>query len=379
MRIMIANSGSSSLKLSIIEDDDITAKKGNFAIPDRGLLKTQLRQFLQEAGPLDAVAHRIVHGGSLYRESLIVDKEKRAELQSLSELAPLHNPVALEMMDVIGEELLGVQTVACFDTAFNKNLPKKEYTYAIPEDISRRYGIRRFGFHGLSCTWSSREAKKIFHAKNYDRLIICHIGAGASITAVRKGRSVATTMGYTPLEGLIMATRSGDIDPGIIFFLAKRGYTVTDIEEILDKRSGLAALVPGSQGDMLHVLELFAKDDPTALMAVDKYTDKIAGEIAALAVTLSGLGSLVFTGGIGEGSPLIRQLVAEKIGFLGLEIDKTKNFSYQGGTLLISEDSSKIEVAVAEAREDLVMAAEARSLIQSAPGQTAELTDDKGH
>ena len=364
-RVLIVNSGSSSLKLSVAEDDNRIKIKKNFALNDGVSIQDQIKSFLAEAGNIDIVAHRIVHGGSKYRHSVIIDDEVRSALESLSELAPLHNPVALRIIDNIIPLLPYVSEVACFDTAFHSTLPSKAFTYAIPKKISAAYDIRRFGFHGLSCSWSTKIAKQVLPYERYQKLVICHLGAGASLTAVFDGKSVDTTMGFTPLEGLVMATRSGDIDPGIIIYLLKHAYGVNEIEEMLDKQGGLSALVDGSKGNMLYILDLLAKDDLEAKEAIEIYTTAVAKKIAALSISLNGLSSLVFTGGIGEGSYIIREQIARKIQFLGLSLDDKQNRLYDGSeSMLISTPDSDISALVVTAQEDLIMAEEARSLLK---------------
>ncbi len=364
-RVLIVNSGSSSLKLSVIEDDNTVKIKKNFALNDSVSIKNQIQSFLTEAGNIDIVAHRIVHGGSKYRKSVIIDEDVRSGLEALSELAPLHNPVALKIIDIIIPLLPSVPEVACFDTAFHSTLPYKAFTYAIPKKISDAYDIRRFGFHGLSCSWSTKIAKQVLPYEKYKKLIICHLGAGASLTAVADGKSVDTTMGFTPLEGVVMATRSGDIDPGIIIYLLRHAYGINEIEEILDKQSGLSSLLEGSKGNMLYVLDLFAKDDPEAKEAIEIYTTAVAKKIAAMSISLDGLSSLVFTGGIGEGSYVIRKEIAKKIRFLGLSLDDEQNKSYDGSeSMLISKVDSDISALVVTAQEDLIMAEEARGFLK---------------
>jgi len=366
VRVLVINAGSSSLKLSVVEDDDTISDKANFRIDDRKELEANLHNFLNKVGEITLTAHRIVHGGTKYRQAIIVDKQTRAELEELSALAPLHNPVALKMMDLLSEILPSATTAACFDTGFHSTLSPEAFTYAIPKDLAAAHGIRRFGFHGLSCAWSSKVVKELLPDNAYQKLIVCHIGAGVSITAVLNGQSVNTTMGYTPLEGLVMATRSGSIDPGIIIYLLKHGYDVDKIEEILDRTSGLTALVPGSEGNMLYILDLLDKGNTVAQEAMGIYTSAIASAIASLSVSLGGLGSIVFTGGVGEGSSLVRKYVAEKIHFLGLSIDNNANSSYNGQrSFVISSESSAISALVVAAQEDLIMAEETRNLIKS--------------
>jgi acetate kinase len=265
--------------------------------------------------------HRIVHGGARFRSPVLIDDSVRDEIEALEELAPLHNAPALRALADAERALPGVPHVAVFDTAFHATLPPEAYTYAVPE----RFGIRRYGFHGLSVQWAAEQVP-------VRRLVVCHLGGGCSVTAVRDGRSVDTTMGFTPLEGVPMSTRSGSIDPGALLHVLPRE---PDLERVLNDESGLLAL--GGSGD---VRELEARDDERARLALDVFCYRVACAVGAMAVALGGVDALVFTAGIGENSVRVRDGVTSRLGFL-----------------------EPFEVVVLAAREELVAAAEARRVL----------------
>ncbi len=248
--MLVVNAGSTSVKLRLVEPDDTIGRREDLGPPDSGL-EEEVDRFLADAGAVDAVGHRVVHGGPRFHRPVIVDDAMRAELESLSDLAPLHNPPALQAIDALLRAAPGIPSVACFDTAFHSRLPEEARRYALPADWVERWGIRRYGFHGLSCEWSLRRAASILGRDPASlRLAVCHLGGGASVTAVAGGRSVDTTMGFTPTEGLVMATRSGDVDPGAIAWMAERGLSGGELMDGLEHRSGLLGLTGGRTGDM---------------------------------------------------------------------------------------------------------------------------------
>jgi acetate kinase len=287
-----------------------------------------------------------VHGGATFREPVVIDREVEDKLVELTELAPLHNAPALAALGEARRAFASVPHVAVFDTAFHATLPEEAATYALP----RRYrdqGIRRYGFHGLSVQWASEQVR-------VPRLVVCHLGGGCSVTAVRDGRSVDTTMGFTPLEGVPMATRSGSVDPGAVLHLMKRD---TDVEHALEHESGLLGLSERSGS----VEELERSDDPAATLALRVYTYRIACAVAAMAVPLGGLDALVFTAGVGEHSAGIRARICERLGFLGVVLDAEANGAADPRE--IAAPGSRVRVVVVHAREDVVVARAARSLL----------------
>jgi len=291
------------------------------------------------------VGHRIVHGGERYREPVLVDDEVERELGALAELAPLHNGPALEAIRAARRAVPGVPHVAVFDTAFHATLPPEASTYALPRRFREEWGIRRFGFHGLSVQWA---AERVWAR----RLVVCHLGGGCSVTAVRDGRSIDTTMGFTPLEGPPMATRSGSVDPGALLHLLRRGLLSADeLEHALEYESGLVGL-GGS-------------DDPRKLEdseALAVYTYRIAQAIGAMAVALGGLDALVFTAGVGEHSSVVRAAVCARLDFLGVRLDAEANASAEPDAE-IAPPGAPARVVVLRAREDIVIARAARSFV----------------
>jgi acetate kinase len=287
-----------------------------------------------DSAPADAagVAHRVVHGGADFREPTLIDDEVAGRLEKLAELAPLHNPPALEAIAAARRLLPEVPHVAVFDTAFHATIPEVASTYALPERLRTEQGIRRYGFQGLSVEWAA-ECVRV------ERLVVCHLGGGCSVTAVRGGRSVDTTMGFTPLEGVPMATRSGSVDPGALVYLLRHGLSLDELEEALEHESGLLGL---SGSDRVEQLE--RSDDAGARLALDVFAYRIAGAVAAMTTALGGLDALVFTAGIGENSELVRRLVCERLAALG-----------------------HFEVIVLHAREDLVAARAVRRLLGLSP------------
>jgi len=287
-----------------------------------------------------AVAHRVVHGGANFRKPTLIDDAVAGELEKLAELAPLHNAPALRAIADARSRLPNVPHVAVFDTAFHATIPVVASTYAIPRRLREEWGIRRYGFHGLSVEWAA-ECVRV------ERLVVCHLGGGCSVTAVRGGRSVDTTMGFTPLEGVPMATRAGSVDPGALLYLLRHGLTVDELEHALEHESGLLGLSETSE----RVEELERSNNDHARLALEVFAYRVAGAVGAMVTALGGLDALVFTAGIGEHSALVRRLVCERLGPLGVELDC----------------SGPVRVVVLHAREDLVAARSARSLLGLSP------------
>jgi acetate kinase len=331
-----------------------------------------LLRLLDEALPgwragLVAVGHRVVHGGRLYTAPTVITGEVEKQLNQLRELAPLHNGPALAVIREALSALDRVPHVACFDTAFHRDLPPESARYALPTDLCARFGIRRYGFHGLSCTWSMQRLREL-DGRVPDRVIICHLGAGASATAVLKGRSFDTSMGFTPLEGLIMATRSGSIDPSIVPYLQRRtGMSAGELEETLEKKSGLLSL-SGRTGDVQELERLADSGDLAAEQALASFAYRVRGVIGAYWAVLGGLDAVVFTGGIGEGSPRMRERIAGPLAALGIGLDASANEGPHSQDRRIGETLNGPAVWVIHAREDRVIAAQVVESLSSSGG-----------
>ena len=363
MRILTVNAGSSSLKFSLIGHQDETIAEHELPAPQARIDPAELARVL--AGPLadaDAVAHRIVHGGERFREAVRIDSAVTDELHRLTDLAPLHQPKSLAALDAVSARLPSLPAVACFDTAFHSTLPAAAFTYALPARWRERWGLRRFGFHGLSHSWVARRAPELLDGgPTIGRLVSCHLGAGASLCAIVDGRSQDTTMGFTPLEGLVMATRSGSVDPGMLLWLLEReAISEREMAEALEHESGLAGLA--GSADMQAVLAAAERHEPAAVLAIDVYLHHLRAGIAAMASALGGLDGLVFTGGVGEHSSQIRARAADGLGFLGVQIDPVGN---RGGAVdaEITADGAPVRTLVLRAREDLEMARQAAAVL----------------
>jgi acetate kinase len=297
------------------------------------------------------VAHRVAHGGAEFREPVLIDDEVARRLAEVTELAPLQNGPAMAAIEEARRLRPDVPHVAVFDTAFHGTIPDEASTYALPRRLRDDLGIRRYGFHGLSVQWASERVQA-------ERLVVCHLGGGCSITAVRAGRSIETTMGFTPLEGVPMATRSGSVDPGALLHALRRGMRADELEQVLEHESGLAGL----SGISSRVEELERSGEPAAELALAVYAYRIGCAVGALAVALEGLDALVFTAGVGENSAGVRARVCGRLGFFGVELDDAANASARPDAE-IAAPGSPVRVVVLRAREDLVAARAARALI----------------
>ena len=298
----------------------------------------------------DAVGHRVVHGGPDLREATVLDDEVLAAIEAVTPLAPLHQPRALAGIRAVQAALPGVPAVACFDTAFHTTLPPAAATYALPEDWRRRWPLRRFGFHGLSHQYAVRRAPELI-GRPVRRIVTCHLGAGASLCAVRDGRSVDTTMGFTPLEGLVMNTRSGSVDPGLVLWLIEEaGLAPAEVADGLERHSGLAGL-SGTSGDLREI--------GAGTLAFDVYVHRLRREIAAMVAALGGLDALVFTGGVGEHQPAVREAAAAGLGFLGVDVDPDTNGAVTGDGE-IGAAGAPVRTLVVTAREDLEISRQVR-------------------
>jgi acetate kinase len=308
-RVLVVNAGSSSLKLGVLDGDEVV---GQCEIDDwDGVDTSALSHLVERVGGIDAVGHRVVHGGPTCRGPVILDAHTEAAIEALSPLAPLHQPRSLAGIRAARRVVPGIPAVACFDTAFHVTLPVAAATYAIPL-AWRRMGVRRYGFHGLSHAWASARAAELLGRPIDElRLVTAHLGAGASLCAVAGGRSVDTTMGFTPLDGLVMATRSGSVDPGVLMWLQReQGLSVDEIEKGLEEESGLLGL-SGTSGDMRDVEAGLDRGEETARLAYDVYIHRLRSQVGAMTASLGGLDALVFTGGVGENSARVRADVNE--------------------------------------------------------------------
>jgi acetate kinase len=365
-RVLIVNAGSSSLKLRVLTGDDEVAATADLPAPrgtaDAAAMETAIEGF----GPVDAVGHRVVHGGTLYTGPVLITDEVRRRLESLSDLAPLHQPKSLAAMDAVTAVLPATPAVACFDTAFHATIGEAAATFALPAEWRARWTLRRYGFHGLSHGYVSRRAAELL-GRAADpaglRVVTCHLGAGASLAAVRSGRSVDTTMGFTPLDGLVMATRSGAVDPGLVLWLEEHAHTPSgELAQTLEYRSGLTGLAGTS--DMREVLARASAADPRAVLGREVYLHRLRGYIAAMAAAMDGIDALVFTGGVGENSAEIRSRAAAGLGFLDVRVDEGRNYGGEhGDDWEIGADGAGVRTFVIAAREDKQIAAEVRAVL----------------
>jgi acetate kinase len=361
--ILTVNAGSSSVKLRLVDDEDAIVAECELSAPQAQVDPDELRVALGGAlSDADAVAHRIVHGGERYVAATLIDDEVRRVLGELTELAPLHQPKSLAALDAVSVQLPGVPAVACFDTAFHATLPPAASTYALPARWRERWGLRRFGFHGLSHSWVARHAAaSASSGEELRRIVSCHLGAGASLCAIADGRSVDTTMGFTPLEGLVMATRSGSVDPGLLLWLLEReAVSEREMAAALEHESGLAGLA--GSADMRAVLERAERGDAQSAAALDVYVHRLSASIAAMTAALGGIDGLVFTGGVGEHAPAIRARACAALAYLGVAVDAAAN-DEAAGDADITAPGTPVRTLVLRAREDLEMARQALAVL----------------
>ncbi|MCU1429126.1 MAG: ackA1 [Actinomycetia bacterium] len=319
MRVLVVNAGSSSIKLSVLGDGDVVDAATDIQDWDGDPSDARVTAFLSDAGRVDAVGHRVVHGGTRFRGPAVIDDDVERAIRDLVQLAPLHQPRALWGIDAVRRRLPDIVAVACFDTAFHATMPPAARTYALPREWRERWPLQRFGFHGLSHAYAARRAAELGAGR---RVVTCHLGAGASLCALLDGASVDTTMGFTPLEGLVMATRSGSIDPGIVTWLIRdAGVSISEVDDALTHRSGLMGLA--GTADMREVLALRGRGDAGATLAFDVYIHRLAKEIAAMAGSLGGVDALIFTGGVGENSAAVRDAACDQVAFLGVPSART--------------------------------------------------------
>ncbi len=381
MRVLVVNAGSSSLKLTLLDGHDATIAARELEAPRAQVDRAALREALQEGlGDADAIGHRIVHGGERFHGAVAIDAGVEQELRALVELAPLHQPKSLAALDAVSEALPGLPAVACFDTAFHASMPAAAATYAIPREWRERWGLRRYGFHGLSHAWVARRAPQLLQRDARDlRIVSCHLGAGASLCAIAHGASLDTTMGFTPLEGLVMATRSGSVDPGMMLWLMQHeALSADELADALEHHSGLLGLA--GSADMREVLARTTGNDAAtaegsatadgaselgerAQLALDVYTHRLRAGIAAMAAALGGLDALAFTGGVGEHSAAIRERAAARLAFLGVELDRARNDAADCDAE-IGADGAVARTLVITAREDLEIARQVREVLR---------------
>ena len=366
MRVLVANAGSSSLKLTLLDGEDAIVAAHELAAPRSSIDASELSSALDDGlRDADVVGHRIVHGGERFREAVVIDGEVEAALRELADLAPLHQAKSLAALDAVSAAMPDVPAVACFDTAFHATLPAAASTYAVPAAWREQYGLRRYGFHGLSHAWVARRAPELLGRDSLGlRLISAHLGAGASLCAVVDGRSVDTTMGFTPLEGLVMATRSGSVDPGLLLWLLEHTeLSAGELGHALEHESGLFGLA--GSADMREVLAQAGDGEQAARLALDVYLHRLCAGIAAMAAALGGVDVLAFTGGVGARSAEVRELAAAGLGFLGVSLDRARNREATDDAD-VSDPGASVRTLVVTPREDLEIARQARETLREA-------------
>jgi acetate kinase len=372
MRILVLNAGSSSLKCALYECSETPPESGAITPlwtenrPRNGsATRAVLESLIGRAGQVDVVGHRIVNGGLNHRATTFLTAEVRAAIAAEAAIAPAHNRIELEAVDAVAA-LLGpeMQQIAVFDTSFHATLAPDAYVYPSPYEWFASKGIRRFGFHGISHQYATGRVAEMSGGVPA-RLLVCHLGNGASLCAVRNGRSIDTTMGFTPLEGLMMGTRCGSIDPGIILYLLRqRAYTPDQLDRILNKESGLLG-ISGISGDMRDVTEAVPKGNQRARLALDIYAHRLAREAGGMIAVLGGLDALAFTGGVGENSPAVREGLCRHLAFLGLTVDRVSNLRPSGDRNVAAPESA-IPIFVVHADEEGEIARECRGLMSPA-------------
>ena len=395
MKVLVINCGSSSLKYQLIDSrsEEVlaaglcerigidgrmthTPSSGNTVVkndplPDHGAaiqsvlsaLTDKAHGVISSLGEIGAVGHRLVHGGEKFAASVIINDEVIAEVEACNDLAPLHNPANLIGVRACRQIMPDVPMVGVFDTAFHQTMPPKAYLYGIPHQYYQEHKVRRYGFHGTSHNYVSQ---RVHHLAELDpdnsRVIVCHLGNGASVTAVKNGKSVDTSMGLTPLEGLIMGTRSGDLDPGVIEYIAKKEHmTLEEVLKVLNKESGVLGL-SGVSSDFRDLAEAMEQGNEQAAVAVEAFCYRVAKHIGAYTAALNGVDAIVFTAGIGENAAHIRSMICDYLGFLGITIDEEKN-AVRGKETEISTPDSKVAVFVIPTNEELAIARETAALL----------------
>lgn len=397
MKILVINCGSSSLKYQLIDSgtEEVLAKglcerigidgsaithqpaggekvKTEIPMPNHTVAVQLVIEKLTDASvgviasleEIDAVGHRIVHGGERFAESVLLTEDVMKAIKNCNDLAPLHNPANLIGINSCREIMPKVPMVGVFDTAFHQTMPKKAYLYGLPYSYYEKHKVRRYGFHGTSHDFVSRRAAEILGKDRADlKIIVCHLGNGASVSAVQNGKSVDTSMGLTPLEGLIMGTRSGDMDPAIVTFLAqKEGISAEEVLDICNKKSGVLGLSGGYSSDFRDLAEAAAAGNEMAKTALETYAYRVGKYIGAYAAAMNGVDVIAFTAGAGENNAEVRRLIGQYIGFLGTSIDEQKN-QLRGEEIILSKETDKVVTMVVPTDEELAIARETARLV----------------
>lgn len=328
------------------------------------LLTHEEHGVLEHIDEIEAVGHRVVHGGEVFSSSVIVDDEVLQEIRRLFDLAPLHNPAHIKGIDAVTNNIPGTPQVVVFDTAFHQTMPPKAFMYALPKVLYSNHKVRRYGFHGTSHHYVSEQAAKLLNQDIKDlKIVTCHIGNGVSCTAIKHGQSVDTSMGMTPLEGCMMGTRSGDLDPAIVpYVMGREELTMSEVNSMLNKHSGLIA-ISGLSSDMREIISGVEEGDKNATLAFEMYEYRLRKYVGAYAAAMNGIDALVFTAGVGENSSFLRARMCEELTYLGLELDPARNEDNTGEDRIISTDQSRVSVLVIPTNEELVIARDTYELI----------------
>ena len=398
MNVLVINCGSSSLKFQLInaETEKVLAKglcerigidgrltyqpaggekeKSDLAMPTH----TEAIQFVIDAltnektgvvkslDEIGAVGHRLVHGGEKFASSVVITDEVKKAVEECNDLAPIHNPANLIGVAACEKLMPGTPMVAVFDTAFHQTMPEKAYMYGLPYEYYEKYKVRRYGFHGTSHSFVSKRAAEVM-GKSYDEVktIVCHLGNGSSVSAVLNGKCVDTSMGLTPLEGLVMGTRSGDIDPAIMEFIAKKeNLDIEGVMEVLNKKSGVFGLSGGLSSDFRDLTDAMNAGDKKAKIAMDVFSYRVAKYIGSYAAAMNGVDDIVFTAGIGENDDYVREEVCKYLGYLGVDFDSEVNKGLRGKEAELTKEGSKVKVFVIPTNEELAIARETLALVK---------------
>ena len=397
MKVLVINCGSSSLKYQLIDSDteDVLAKglverigiDGSVlthrpAGKDKVVIETPMEDHniavklvidalvdknhgvISDLSEIGAVGHRVVHGGEKFDKAVLIDKGVKKDIEELSALAPLHNPANLIGINACEKNMPGVPQAAVFDTAFHQTMPKRAYMYGLPYEYYEKYKVRRYGFHGTSHDYvSARAAELIGRDRKELRIVVCHLGNGASISAVKNGKCMDTSMGLTPLEGLIMGTRSGDLDPAILEYIGeKEGLSAAEVNTVLNKKSGILGLSGGVSSDFRDIAAAIDAGNEKAKTALETYNYRVAKYIASYAVAMQGIDVIAFTAGVGENNYDVRSAVCDHLAFMGVKVDKEK-FKTHGEEVIASTKDSAITVMVVPTNEELAIARQTIALL----------------